>query len=192
MWLTRMNPGAIWGLFYYLICIFEDKFLYCMKVDLNKNRITEKKGKVINYKEVKDFNKLHPEYNLKKTDIIKIMRAFNTNMADETMNNIYGIIFPSYIGVLFINNAGKPRKKPIDYAKSKETGQTVYHKNWDTDNNMMRLVYINRTKRTIIKNASFFTFNPLQAFRRKASGYFKKHWARCLTVNYNSTVDIKI
>ena len=29
-----------------------------MEVDLNKPRVTEKKGKVINYKEVKDFNKL--------------------------------------------------------------------------------------------------------------------------------------
>lgn len=192
MWLTRISPGEIWGLFYYLICIFEDKLVYCMKVDLNKPRVTEKKGKVINYKEVKDFNKLHPNYNLNKSAIIKIMRTFNSNMAEETMINIYGIIFPENIGVLFINNAGKPRKKPIDYAKSKALGETVYHKNWDTDNNIMRLVYINRTKRTMIKNASLFSFNPLQSFRRKASAYFRKHWAKCLTVNYNSTVDIKI
>lgn len=163
-----------------------------MKVDLNKPRVTEKKGKVINYKEVRDFNKLHPSYNLKKSDIIKIMRAFNTNIAEETMINIYGITLPENIGAIFINNAGKPKGKSIDYAKSKAAGKIVYHKNWDTDNNLMRIVYINRTKRTLIKNTSLFTFNPLQQFKRKASAYFKKHWARCLTTSYKSTVDVKL
>lgn len=163
-----------------------------MEVDLNKSRITEKKSKVINYKEVKDFNKLHSGYNLTKADIIKIMRAFNTNMLDETMNNIYGVILPENIGALFINNAGKSKTKSVDYAKSKLTKTLVYHKNWETDNNVMRIVYINRTKRTLVKNAGLFTFNPLQQFKRKASAYFRKNWAKCLTVNYNSTIDIKI
>ena len=69
-----------------------------MKVDLNKSRVTEKKGKVINYKEVADFNKKYPGYNLTKADIIKVMRKFNENMADETMNNIYGVLLPENIG----------------------------------------------------------------------------------------------
>ena len=163
-----------------------------MKVDLNKARVTEKKGKVINYKEVKDFNKLHSKYNLNKSAIIKIMRSFNLNMAEETMINIYGVIFPENIGAVFINNAGKSKNKSIDYANSKLAGKIVYHKNWDTDNNMMRIVYINHTKRTMIKNAKMFSFNPTQQFRRQSSAYFKKHWARCLSVNYNSTVDINI
>lgn len=163
-----------------------------MEVDLNKSRITEKKSKVINYKEVKEFNTLHPDYNLNKADIIKIMRAFNKNMLDETMLNIYGVTLPENIGALFINNAGKSKKKSIDYAKSKETNTLVYHKNWETDNNMMRIVYVNRTRRTLVKNAGLFSFNPLQQFKRTASAYFRKNWSKCLTVNYNSTVDLKI
>lgn len=163
-----------------------------MNVDLNKPRVTEKKGKVINYKEVVDFNKLHPKYNLKKTDIIKIMRAFNTNMAEETMINVYGVILPENIGAIFINNAGKPKGKPVDYAKSKAAGKLIYHKNWDTDNNIMRIVFMNKTKRTMIKNTSLLAFNPLQSFKRKASAYFRNNWPKCLAVNYNSTIDIKV
>ena len=163
-----------------------------MKVDLNKKRVTETKGKVINYKEVRDFNKLHPKYNLSKSDIIKIMRAFNTNIAEETMDNIYGVMLPENIGAIYINNAGKPKHKSIDYAKSKQEGKIVYHKNWDTDNNLMRIVYINRTRKTMVKNTNLFTFNPLQKFRRTASAYFKKHWARCVSTGYNSTVEIKL
>lgn len=160
-----------------------------MKVDLSKPRVKEEKGKVINYKEVQEFNKLHPNYNFKKTNIIKIMRAFNSNIAEETLNNIYGVILPENIGCLFINNAGKSKKKAVDYAKSKELGKVVYHKNWETDNNMMRIVYVNRTKRTLVKNTNLFAFTPLQEFKKKASAYFKKHWARCVKVNYN---DIKL
>lgn len=163
-----------------------------MKVDLNKKRVTEIKGKVINYKEVTEFNKLHPNYNLSKTDIIKIMRAFNTNIAEETMNNIYGVMLPENIGALYINNAGKPKNKSIDYAKSKELGKIVYHKNWETDNNLMRIVYINRTKKTMVKNTNIYSFKPLQQFSRKASAYFRKHWARCLSTGYKPTLEIKV
>jgi hypothetical protein len=163
-----------------------------MRVDLNKSRVTEKKGKVIEYKEVADFNKKYPGYNIKKTDIVKIMRAFNENMADETMNNIYGVIIPENIGCIFINNAGKAKKKPIDFANSKKQGKLVYHKNWDTDNNIMRIVFMNKTLRTMVSHTKLFGFNPLQAYKRKASKYFKKSWSRCLSVNYNSTVDLKV
>ncbi len=163
-----------------------------MKVDLNKSRVTEKKGKVINYKEVADFNKKYPGYNLTKADIIKVMRKFNENMADETMNNIYGVLLPENIGCVFINNSGKSKKKPVDYAKSKKQGKVVYHKNWDTDNNMMRITFMNKTLRTMVKHTKLYGFNPLQAFKRKASKYFRKNWSRCLSVNYNSTMDIKV
>lgn len=163
-----------------------------MKVDLNKKRVTEKKGKVINYKEVSQFNKQYPNYNLSKSDIIKIMRAFNTNIIEETMTNIYGVMLPENIGAIYINNAGKPKNKSIDYARSKQAGKIVYHKNWDTDNNLMRIVYINRTRKTMVKNTNLFTFNPLQQFKRKASAYFKKHWARCLRTGYTPTLEIKL
>jgi hypothetical protein len=163
-----------------------------MKVDLNKARITEKKGRVITYNEVKEFNKLYPGYNFKKTDLIKIMRAFNSNIAKETMVNVYGVILPYNIGALFINNAGRPKHKPIDYASSKKAGCLVYHKNWETDNNLMRIVYMNKTIRTMVKNTTVMSFNPLQSFKKDASSYFKKNWSKCLKVNYNSTVDIKI
>jgi hypothetical protein len=163
-----------------------------MKVDLNKNRIKEIKGKVITNKEVTQFNKLHPKYNLGKPDIIKIMRAFNNNIAEETMQNIYGVMLPENIGALYINNAGKPKNKSIDYAKSKELGKLVYHKNWETDNNIMRIVYINRTRKTFVKNTNLFSFKPLQQFKRNASAYFRKHWARCLKTGYMPTVEIKL
>ena len=120
------------------------------------------------------------------------MRAFNNNLAEETMNNIYGVMLPENIGAIYINNAGKPKSKPIDYAKSKELGKVVYHKNWETDNNLMRIVYVNRTKKTMVKNTNLFTFKPLQQFKRNASAYFKKNWARCLKTGYTPTLEIKL
>jgi hypothetical protein len=108
------------------------------------------------------------------------------------MSNIYGVMLPENIGAMYINNAGKPKTKSIDYAKSKQAGKIIYHKNWDTDNNLMRIVYINRTRKTMVKNTNLFTFNPLQQFKRKASAYFKKHWARCLRTGYTPTLEIKL
>lgn len=154
--------------------------------DLKKARVTEQKGKVIEYAELKEFKKLYPEYaNITMHDLINIARTFNKNMVAETMNNTYGVVLPENIGMICINNAGKPKKKLVDYKRSKEVGITVYHKNWETDGHYMRIVYSTGSVRNVIKNNNLFSFTPVLEFKRTASKYFRKHWQRCLTLSYN-------
>lgn len=152
-----------------------------MKVpDLTKPRITEKKGKVLEYKEVVAFNKKFPEYNgLSQKQMLDVIRGFHKNIIEETMINPHGVTFPENFGTISIVNAGKSKHKQIDYAKSKQYGKTVYHKNWDTDNNMMAIVY-SRNVKNIIKNSGVFRFESLQEYRRKASLYWK-NWQKCVT-----------
>ncbi|MEY2701971.1 MAG: hypothetical protein RLY43_604 [Bacteroidota bacterium] len=153
--------------------------------DLKKPRVTECKGKVIEYAEFKQFKKLHPEYkNITINDLIKIARTFNKNMVAETMVNPYGVVLPENIGVICINNAGKSTKKMVDYQKSKELGVTVHHKNWETDGHIMRIMYSSIPVRNVIKNNNLFSFTPILEFKRAASKYFKKNWQRCVRLNY--------
>lgn len=164
-----------------------------MEVDLKKPRTREERGKIIGYKEFREFEKKHRRHNLKRSDLIKIARKFNEKIAEETMNNIYGVVLPFGIGLIFINNAGNPgKKKAVDYAASKKAGVKVYHRNWETDNNYMRIVYLNRSIRTRVKHNRLYGFNPSLKFRREASKYFKKHWSRCLNLNYKDKARIDI
>ncbi len=161
--------------------------LYTMSEVISKTRLTEKKGKVITRKEVKLFNDLFPEYEgsvLNCRDIIDVVRAFNNNIALETTINPYGVILPNRIGIVLINNAGRSKKKPIDFKRTAELGYTVYHKNWDTDNNLMRITYLNNTRKSVVKNVKLFTFNATRTFKEVASAHFRKNWQRCLRLNY--------
>lgn len=154
--------------------------------DLKKPRVTEKKGKVITNKEVTVFFKKYPEHKGQPVSIIiDVIRIFNQNISKETMRNVHGVLLPENIGKIVINNAGKPDKKGVDYYESKKQGKLVYHKNWDTDNNVMRITYFNNIT-SYVRYSNMFAFNPLQAFKRSASKYFRKNWARCIVLNYKT------
>lgn len=160
--------------------------------DLNRKRITEKKKTVIGNKEVTQFNKQYPEHGrVTKTEIIKAIRKFNENIALETTINQVGVTLPNNIGILFINNMGKSNSLSKDYKLSIETGKDVYHRNWDTDNNKMRIIYMNDGARNNIKHSNLYTFQPIQGFRRMASKYFRKNWQRCLSIKIDSLRTIK-
>jgi hypothetical protein len=154
-----------------------------MTPNLNKPRITEIKGKVIEYKELSIFKKKHPEYkDITISKILNVVRKFHENIIDETMLNIYGVLLPENMGWIFLNNVGKPKKKAIDFYNSKLQNKVVYHKNWDTDNNTVRITYLNNTARNTIQNTHLFTFTALQSYKRKAGKHFKKNWQRCLSM----------
>lgn len=157
--------------------------------DLTKARVTEKKGKVITRKEIAAFFKQYPEHKGQPTSvIIDVIRVFNQLIAKETTRNVYGVNLPENIGRIVINNAGKPKHKAVDFHESKKQGKIVYHRNWDTDNNTMRITYFNNI-RNYVRHSNLFGFNPLQAFKKDASVYFKKNWARCIVLNYKHQVE---
>jgi len=148
------------------------------------SRVREFKGKVIERKEIREFCKMYSEHkDVTKTEFMAIIKHFNKNIALETTKNIYGITLPENIGQIVINNAGRPTKKGIDFNSSIKAGKTVYFKNWDTDNNMMRIVYYNNI-RNFVKHSKLYSFSATACFRKVASSYFKKHWERCVKLNY--------
>lgn len=157
------------------------------KPNLLKSRVRENKGKVIERKEIRSFNKIYKEHGeISKGQFMEIIKHFNKNITLETTSNIYGVALPENIGQIVINNAGKATKKSIDFKASILAGKTIYYKNWDTDNNMMKIVYYNNI-RNFVKFSKLYAFNPTSCFKKLASAYFKKHWARCLKLNYKQT-----
>ena len=151
--------------------------------NLNKSRITEIKGKVIEYKELSVFRKKHPQYkNVTVSKMLNVIRKLHENTIEETMTNIYGVLLPENIGWIFLNNVGKSKKKAVDYYNSKKLNKIVYHKNWDTDNNTVRITYLNNTARNTIQNTHLISFTATQSYKRRAGKYFKKNWQRCLSM----------
>lgn len=154
-----------------------------MNVDLNAKRVTEKKGRIIESKEVIEFNKKYPEHKRqKKEDILKIARCFNNKMIEETQRNIYGVALPQNLGVVSIVNKGISEKRPIDFKASMLAGKIVRHRNWETDNNIMNIRFSLVVKGLQPKFMTIYNFEPMRNFRKSASAYFKKNWQRCVII----------
>jgi len=152
--------------------------------DYKANRIKETKGKIIEYKEVRQFNKKFFEHGeVSKHQILEIIKKFNNNIINEATVNIYGVVLPENIGQILIANAGKSDKKRIDFNSSIKAGCNVYFKNWDTDNNRLRIMYFNNIT-NFVSHSNLFSFAATTSFRKIASTYFKKHWSRCVVINY--------
>ena len=62
-----------------------------------------------------------------------------------------------------------------DFNNSKKHNKLMYHKNWDTDNNTLRITYLNNTARNTVQNTHLFSFTATQSFKRSAGKYFKKN-----------------
>ena len=61
-------------------------------------------------------------------------------MVDDGMiRNRNGIELPQGLGNLFMATCSPAKSKNIDYAKSLEYGVEAKHKNWDSDNNLMKI-----------------------------------------------------
>ncbi len=153
-----------------------------MKVDLNAKRVCEKKTSVFGVKEFKDFLIKFPEHKgLTKKEFTEIIRTFNYEMIEETKRNINGVTFPLNIGVIRIVNKGVMKHRPINYKESLAHGKIIRHRNFETDNNIMGIMYSSVKKGMNIKNGNVYIFSAMKFFRRDASEYFKKNWARVIT-----------
>lgn len=151
--------------------------------NISSKRVTENKGKVIEYAEVSQFNKKYPEHpSIRKEDILKVIRMFHSNIVDETMNNIYGVSLPENIGVIKIVNNGATKTRPVDFKTSLEVGKIVRYRNWDTDNNVMSIRYSQVKRGLRIKHSQVYSFVAIRSYKKLASAYFRKNWQRCVKI----------
>jgi hypothetical protein len=132
----------------------------------------------------KAFVKRYPEYN----DSIKTIKEFKRLLSLvqerailEMQLNPYGIIFPDSNCVLFINNKGKTEKKAVDFHKTKVYGKIIYHTNILTDQNVMKITYLNKVLPSSVENSELYSFFPERPLRKRCSDFFKDNFNNCLT-----------
>jgi len=137
------------------------------------------------------FVKDNPQLNLTVGEISNIIKTFNENLIQESLNNKYGVLLPFKLGHIYLMNAGKRKTFALDMAKTISTGRKVYFKNWETDNNTLRIVFTTFTHRAYIKFSNILCFKASKKFRKLASEHFKKHWFKCVTVKIQTLMHIK-
>lgn len=130
------------------------------------------------------FIKKHPEYSERIPNIIEFKRLImlvHDRAIQEMQDNPYGITFPGTNCLLFLNNKGVMFKKAIDFNKSKLLGKKIYHNNIATNQNVMKITYLNRIFPSTVENSELYSFYAKTPFRQTCSKFFRENYNKCLT-----------
>ena len=113
----------------------------------------------------------------------EIVMTFNKLLAQGIIDNRNGVELPNGLGCIFIGTCPKPKsKKNIDFGSSIKHGMKVTHKNWDSDNKLMKIFYTNYNAKYPLGNKQVWGFKAAKAFRKEASDNYKENWQRYVEV----------
>lgn len=148
------------------------RFRECVKGTLNKSFIESLKENVFGSRVLGDEK------------IKEIIKTFNKNLYESTINNRDGVEIPSQIGHLFIGTCAKSKTlKNIDFKKSEEHGIIVNHQNWDSDNHLAKIFFTTYSSKYKFKNHELWCFNPSRDFKRAVAKTYGDNWKKYIQIN---------
>ena len=154
------------------------------KPDLNAPRFRSRTKSVLSAETLKEFKKKYPEYkDLGYQEFKKIVMTFNKCLVDGIIDNRNGIELPEGLGFIFMGTCPPAKKKNIDYNKSLKYGVETVHKNWDSDNKLLKIFYTNSKTRHPFPNKQVWAFSAVRQFKRKASEAYRENWTMYIEVD---------
>lgn len=147
------------------------------KPDLKAPRF--RPDRLINFNDslISKFKKKYPKYrHIDKATLKMILKKFNTTVVQEVINNRNGISLPESLGWLFIAACNNPKKKNVDFYKSKTYGVEVTNNNWDSDGKLAKIVYSNMAPKHKFKNREYWSFTACRDFKRGVAKTFPENW----------------
>jgi|TARA_R110000868_G_scaffold5681_6_gene33616 hypothetical protein len=159
------------------------------KPNITGPRVKKKLTHIMSELELKYFKNKHPEYkDLKLSEFNNVIKKFNHNIINEVIENRNGVALPERIGQFIIMSFSKAQhKKIIDFGESNKTGILSYHKNWETDRRIGKIVFQNTSYNYAIKNYKFWGFKATRTFKSNMSKIFKKKWAKYIYIDNKET-----
>jgi hypothetical protein len=149
-------------------------------------RVRLKNVRIMNSKTLKEFHKLHPEHKgISLSEFNGIIKQFNENIIDTVVDFRYGVTLPERLGQLVIVSFPRPKRKVIDFGKSNELGERVYHANWDTNNRLGKLVYQNGGYGTAFRYNRLWGFTASRSFKTRVSNAFRKMYEKYIQIDNN-------
>lgn len=161
-----------------------DKFL---KADLSAPRYRTVKRGLAGKPLYASFYKKHPDLKgvISNIQYREIVKEFNKEIMEAVCENRDGVELPESLGFLFIGAIKYTRsQKAIDYTKSRELNKTVYHKNWDTDMKIGKLIFTMLPAKYKMKDGNMWAFKASRKFSRMVSKNFKFNYERYMDITH--------
>ena len=152
------------------------------KPDLNAPRFRAKRKSILTKEKFSLFQEKYPEhYNATIEQFKNIIMTFNSLLAEGVIDNRDGVELPDGLGFIFMASCPPTKKNNINFAKSHKYGVQTNHKNWDSDNRLLKIFYTNHKTKFPFTNKQVWSFKAVKQFRKKASEEFKNNWTKyCL------------
>jgi hypothetical protein len=163
------------------------------KPNLNAPRFRETKYNVLSKKLFVEFRQKYKEHkDLTYEQFKHIITAFNNNLYKGVIDNRNGIELPEGLGYIFIGTCPPGKKPNIDYKKSIEYGVVTNHRNWDSNNNLMKIFYTNAKVKYHFQNKQLWAFDGVRDFKRNASKTYKNEWTKYIAVDNTKRISAMI
>jgi hypothetical protein len=154
------------------------------KPDLNAPRYKPTRLAGAGIKFYTKFYKKHPEYkHLHKSDIKKILVAYNINMRSAIVNERDGVEFPEKLGYSFVGSCPPAIKSNPNRASSLEHGVSIENTNANSDGLVAKIFYSNYSERYTFKMRELWTFKPNRYFTRAVSQAYRVNWKSYIQVD---------
>jgi hypothetical protein len=162
------------------------------KPDLNGPRFREKRISILTAKTLKKFKEKYPEYKSVSLTMFKdIIMTFNSHIVNGIIDNRNGVELPDGLGYIFMGTCPAPKKRNIDYGKSLHYGVETTHRNWDSDNKLLKIFYTNHNTKYPFKNKRVWSMKANKEFRKNASEAYKDNWSKYVEVLPNKKVSAR-
>lgn len=152
--------------------------------DLNAPRFRHKHVSLLNRKLYDRFIKRFPEYkHLTLNEFKEIVKVFNGKITEGVIHNRDGVELPEGLGFIFMGSCPPAKSQNINVEKSLKYGVITNHKNWDSDNKLLKIFYTNKPSKYPFQNKQVWAFKAVKQFRKAASEAFKENWASYIVVD---------
>jgi hypothetical protein len=161
-----------------------------MKPDLNAPRFREKYTTLLTKEFAEKFNEKYSEHkDITSEEFKTIVRKFNEILVQGAIDNRSGIELPDGLGYIFLGTCQASKKKTnVDFKKLIDHGINTTHKNWESDNKLLKIFYSNSKARYGFANKEVWYLVPSRYFKRTASAAYRKNWSKYVEIS--STVKI--
>jgi hypothetical protein len=153
------------------------------KPNIKGPRFREKRISVLTTDTFNAFKKKNPAYeDMSLQEFKEIIMTFNGLVVEGIIDTRNGVNLPEGLGHIFMATCPTPKKKNIDFKKSFDYGVEATHRNWDSDNNLLKIFYTNYSTKRSFQNKHLWVFKAVKQFRKKASDAYKDDWTKYIKV----------
>jgi hypothetical protein len=152
--------------------------------DRKAPRFRPKRVNILNKELYNKFIVKYPEYKYVDLSLFKdIVKTFNEKLTDGVIDNRDGVELPIGLGFLFMGTCKPTKNQNTDMAKAIKYGIKTNHKNWETDNKLLKIFYTNYNSSYPFPNKHVWAFKGVRQFRKKASDTYKENYTKYIEVD---------